>query len=226
MNCHSLRCVNSNSVRFETGHELIKESYLSVTELRRLNESKILSGPVLKSKLLQEVLATAGIHIRFLLMRYDAHKPEPSIGFVQNFHNLCDDKSTLMLVKGAEGEIFGACTDISWKTEVPGYKQSKSNSFIFFLRKGQQKSFLDAKFMIRKVKKHQSETYVSPDLGPNFVELIIRSPHDQMPSEVRCLSHRYNLKAGDITNSPVDSEYRQFFRWSMLEVYWHEKRKD
>ena len=38
---------------------------------------------------------------------------------------------------------------------------------------------------MRKVLKHQSEIDVAPEMGPSFIDLVIKSPDDPMPSEVK-----------------------------------------
>lgn len=142
--------------------------------------------------------------------------------YVREFHDACDGKKTLVIVKGLQGQLFGGYTDIPWTNSGSTSKVHLGQSFIFVHNEEHNGNPKDM-FKIFPVNTDQPETYHSNDYGPNFLELKLKGADDF--SEMTANGKSYDLPQGLITNSRPDAFGRQLFKYSMLEVFEVTKQK-
>jgi len=113
--------------------------------------------------------------------------------------------------------VFGGYTDIPWNSQARAARRAQGNSFIFFSDAAVADGS-DIRFVKKEVQRGSAEAFHSPDCGPHFMDLIIRSPTDPKPSEA-CAGQKYHLSKNDIADSTPDKSGRQEFRYLMFEVF-------
>jgi hypothetical protein len=84
------------------------------------------------------------------------------------FHQRCDNQGpTLVLVKSANGHIFGGVNFIPWTSVTAGSYASSNNNFLFALKDGHHRHD-PALFRITQNSNAQCAVYNNPGYGPTF----------------------------------------------------------
>ena len=195
-----LKLFNNNlkNIDFELKNSPKNSFFEKITSEDELLKSKIILKEEIK--MLKNWILNTNIKFQLLMNN------ETSNISVESFHNLCDNKPTLILIKTKENDRIGGFTNLSWKcNEKKRDEFKKDNStFIFSLDK-KQKCFPNKNcyYTIRTFKN---------DHGPIFgnLELYINKNF----TEGNCLNNKKCFKYDeDILNGKIQ------FKIEIFEIY-------